>query len=306
MRLQVKARNFELSPEIRDVCGGEAARLSKQLAERNQVEVELVEETKHVAAHRRRQRSSRRARRCGRPSRRRDMRASIDQLVANLERQVVTLPREAPPRTPPAAPSTTAFEPVPAKRAAARPARARGRPRRSTATPSRTPPPSVGRSGIHGNHRAREWDAVDDGRRAGARRRPGGVRRAARRRASSSIEGGTTSSRSRPRSTASFRPVPRRGRSARRARSGRSAARRIEIVELPDVAGEEIELSSHDGERTLLVDGEQRLRLDPGARAARPRRPRPADRRRRLGGRGSTRSERCRHRPVGPGPADTL
>lgn len=33
------------------------------------------------------------------------------------------------------------------------------------------------------------------------------------------------------------------------------AARKIEIVRLPDVEGEEIELSSHDGERSLLVDG---------------------------------------------------
>ena len=34
------------------------------------------------------------------------------------------------------------------------------------------------------------------------------------------------------------------------------AARRVEIVRLPNVDGEEIELSSHEGERTLLVDGE--------------------------------------------------
>jgi hypothetical protein len=32
--------------------------------------------------------------------------------------------------------------------------------------------------------------------------------------------------------------------------------RTIEIVHLPDVAGSEIELAMHDGERTLLVDGE--------------------------------------------------
>ena len=37
------------------------------------------------------------------------------------------------------------------------------------------------------------------------------------------------------------------------------AARRIEIVRLPDVSGEEIELSSRDGERTLLIDGEKRF-----------------------------------------------
>ena len=33
--------------------------------------------------------------------------------------------------------------------------------------------------------------------------------------------------------------------------------RRIEIVELPGVEGEEIELSSHGDERTLVVDGER-------------------------------------------------
>lgn len=36
------------------------------------------------------------------------------------------------------------------------------------------------------------------------------------------------------------------------------AARRIEVVRLPDdVQGDEIELASHDGERTLVVDGAQ-------------------------------------------------
>ncbi len=32
-------------------------------------------------------------------------------------------------------------------------------------------------------------------------------------------------------------------------------ARKIEVVRLPNIEGEEIELSSHEGERTLLVDG---------------------------------------------------
>jgi hypothetical protein len=35
------------------------------------------------------------------------------------------------------------------------------------------------------------------------------------------------------------------------------AGRRVEIVELPGVAGNEIELTSHGPERTLLVDGER-------------------------------------------------
>ncbi|HEY4346988.1 MAG TPA: hypothetical protein VGM80_05315 [Gaiellaceae bacterium] len=37
------------------------------------------------------------------------------------------------------------------------------------------------------------------------------------------------------------------------------AARRIEVVHVPDLAGTEIELTSHAGERTLLVDGERRF-----------------------------------------------
>lgn len=35
------------------------------------------------------------------------------------------------------------------------------------------------------------------------------------------------------------------------------AGRRVEVVELPGVAGDEIELSSHGAERTLLIDGER-------------------------------------------------
>jgi hypothetical protein len=35
------------------------------------------------------------------------------------------------------------------------------------------------------------------------------------------------------------------------------AARRIDVVELADVTGTEIELTSHNGERTLLIDGER-------------------------------------------------
>jgi len=34
-------------------------------------------------------------------------------------------------------------------------------------------------------------------------------------------------------------------------------ARRIEVVELPGIAGEEVELSEHEGEHELLVDGER-------------------------------------------------
>ena len=37
-------------------------------------------------------------------------------------------------------------------------------------------------------------------------------------------------------------------------------ARRIEVVALPDVRGDELELVSHDHERTLIVDGDRSLR----------------------------------------------
>jgi hypothetical protein len=37
------------------------------------------------------------------------------------------------------------------------------------------------------------------------------------------------------------------------------AARRIEVVSLPDVSGRELEQAHHDGERTLVVDGQRRF-----------------------------------------------
>src|SRR5262249_43512677 len=46
VRLQVKARNFDLSPEIRAYAESKFSRLGKQLAEGTTVEVELAEETK--------------------------------------------------------------------------------------------------------------------------------------------------------------------------------------------------------------------------------------------------------------------
>jgi putative sigma-54 modulation protein len=90
MRLQVKGKNVEVSPSIREYVERKIGKLDKQLAELTQVEVELSElrnpsiAESHVAeatiftkgptlrAH---EASS-------------DMRAAIDQLVAKLERQV--------------------------------------------------------------------------------------------------------------------------------------------------------------------------------------------------------------------------
>ena len=65
------------------------------------------------------------------------------------------------------------------------------------------------------------------------------------------------------------------------------AARRIEVVELPGVDGHELELSRHDDERTLIVDGSRSFGSIPRAGARRRlRRPRPAPGRRSLGDRG--------------------
>src|SRR5919199_872432 len=90
MRLQVKGKNVEVTSTLRDYAESKFGRLSKQLAEQTQVEVELSEEknpsipascvaegtifTKGPTL---------RAREASR-----DMKASIDQLADNLERQV--------------------------------------------------------------------------------------------------------------------------------------------------------------------------------------------------------------------------
>src|SRR3954454_19745664 len=90
MRLQVKGKNVEVTPSIREYAERKLAKLSKQLSEQTQVEVELSEQrnpsiaASHVAEAaiftkgptlRARQASP-------------DMKASIDQLVEKLERQV--------------------------------------------------------------------------------------------------------------------------------------------------------------------------------------------------------------------------
>ena len=90
MRLQVKGKNLEVSPSIRDYAERKMAKLNKQLAEQTQVEVELSEQHNPSIAEsqiaeatiftkgptlRAREATS-------------DMKASIDQLVDKLERQV--------------------------------------------------------------------------------------------------------------------------------------------------------------------------------------------------------------------------
>jgi putative sigma-54 modulation protein len=90
MRLQVKGKNVEVSPSIRDYVERKFGKLDKQLAEPTQVEVELTElrnpsiAESHVAQAtiftkgptlRAEESSS-------------DMRSAIDRLVVKLERQV--------------------------------------------------------------------------------------------------------------------------------------------------------------------------------------------------------------------------
>src|SRR3954452_9426423 len=90
MRLQVKGRNVEVTPSIRDYAERKLAKLSKQLAEQTQVEVELSEQKNPSIAARAVAEATiftkgptLRAREAS-P----DMKASIDQLVHTLERQV--------------------------------------------------------------------------------------------------------------------------------------------------------------------------------------------------------------------------
>src|SRR4029077_21297855 len=89
MRLQVKGKNVEVTPSIRDYAERKLAKLGKQLAEQTQVEVELSEQKNPSIAESQVAEATvftkgptLRAREAS-P----DMKASIDQLVAMLERQ---------------------------------------------------------------------------------------------------------------------------------------------------------------------------------------------------------------------------
>jgi putative sigma-54 modulation protein len=90
MRLQVKGKNVEVSPSIREYAERKLAKLDKQLAEQTQVEVELSEQknpsipASHVAEATVFAKGTTLRAREASP----DMKASIDQLVAKLERQV--------------------------------------------------------------------------------------------------------------------------------------------------------------------------------------------------------------------------
>jgi putative sigma-54 modulation protein len=90
MRLEVKGKNLEVTPSLREYAQTKLKKLEKQLAEPTQVEVELSQEknpsiqASEVAEGTIFSKGTTlRAREASR-----DIRASIDQLVANLERQV--------------------------------------------------------------------------------------------------------------------------------------------------------------------------------------------------------------------------
>ena len=90
MRLQVKGKNVEVSPALREYAESKLSKLSKQLAEQTQVELELSEEknpsiaASHVAEATIFTKGPTLRAREASP----DMKASIDQLVDKLERQV--------------------------------------------------------------------------------------------------------------------------------------------------------------------------------------------------------------------------
>ena len=90
MRLQVKGKNVEVTPSLREYAERKLGKLGKQLSEQTQVEVELSEQrnpsiaASHVAEGTIFTKGPTLRAREASP----DMKASIDQLVDKLERQV--------------------------------------------------------------------------------------------------------------------------------------------------------------------------------------------------------------------------
>jgi putative sigma-54 modulation protein len=90
MRLQVKGKNLDIAPSIREYAERKLAKLDKQLSEQTQVEVELSEQRNPSIAESQVAEATvftkgptLRVRESSR-----DMKASIDKLVDKLERQV--------------------------------------------------------------------------------------------------------------------------------------------------------------------------------------------------------------------------
>jgi hypothetical protein len=111
-------------------------------------------------------------------------------------------------------------------------------------------------AGIHGLHRVREWDVVTtvdasglEGERAAFVVLPNGDLVVE--------EGGGPLEPLAEALERSLQP-PLRAEAIRREKDlWAVAGRRIELVELPGIRGEELELTAHRGERILLVDGER-------------------------------------------------
>jgi hypothetical protein len=118
--------------------------------------------------------------------------------------------------------------------------------------------PSWDAAGIHGNPRPREWDAVVtvdapelEGDRAAFVALAGG---------DLVVEEGPDDLEPLTAALEQELPPPYRAEAVRRERTVWAVAgRRIVVVELPDVAGEELELTMSDGEHTLMIDGERRF-----------------------------------------------
>jgi hypothetical protein len=127
--------------------------------------------------------------------------------------------------------------------------------------PGDTPPagdpvlPAWDAAGIHGIQRVREWDAVVTVRAADLR----GERAefVALSDGTIVIEDGPDSLEPLADALEAELPPPYRAEAVRRDGSlWAVAGRSIELVELPGIAGEELELATRGSERTLLVDGE--------------------------------------------------
>jgi hypothetical protein len=111
-------------------------------------------------------------------------------------------------------------------------------------------------AGIHGLHRVREWDAVTtvdapglEGERANFVVLPNG---------DIVVEEGQGPLEPLADTLERSLQPPFRAEAIRRENDlWAVAGRRIELVELPGIRGEELELTAHGGERTLLVDGER-------------------------------------------------
>ncbi len=87
MRLQVKGRNLDVTPSIRDYAESKLARLEKQLDVETPVEIELSAEVKH-GRHTAEGTVFTKGPTLRATETAADLRSSIDLLASNLERQV--------------------------------------------------------------------------------------------------------------------------------------------------------------------------------------------------------------------------